>query len=68
MPSRSLSAHIATIPARHALALVTTSVFPAMEMHPSSKLQKLKVIVIQKPFYQHWKQADGFIGCSLPFL
>jgi hemoglobin-like flavoprotein len=63
MPSHSLSAHTATTPARHVQVQTTTSVFPAMEMHLLSTLQKLKVIAIQKPFYQHWKQANGSIGC-----
>jgi hypothetical protein len=63
MPSHSQSAHIATILARHVPALVTTSASPAMVMHPSSILQKLKVIAIQKLFFQRWKQANGFIGC-----
>jgi hypothetical protein len=64
MPSRNQSAHTATTPARHVQAPVTISAFPAMVMHPSSILQKLKVIAIQKLFFQHWKQANGFIGCS----
>jgi hypothetical protein len=63
MPSCNLSARIATTPVRHVQAQVTTSAFRAMEMHHLSKLQKLKVTAIQKPFFQHWKQADGSTGC-----
>ena len=63
MPSCNLSARIATIPVRRVQAPVTTSAFHAMEMHHLRKLQKLKVTAIQRPFFQHWKQADGSTGC-----